>query len=346
MIDHLGFRDHFTSTSSIAMRSGPFDHRRARVAPRMDLLEELDVLALQPRDGRVEVGRAQRPVVVDLAARADQAAARPRPDRNRDVVEVDAAGRVAHEAGLRKRGPGRRRVGLGVAVAARRRRPAAPPRPCGIVAPRCVDVPLHRAARMLVVHVHVVEALGRARLRVLDHRAVRAAQIAEAALPRRLHALRAHLENLFLRRQPGQRVARHVDQLAVGRVPHLRDRQPHLAEVLVVLARVGRVPAEVPHRRLRSGQLVLRRRRDLGEEDVDVAGLHRLEPVEGRLRRRQRERLRVVRRRRRRVGRVQMDVMEVQRLDFRGRVPARAARRCQPRRRRRAMRAMNFMRIP
>src|SRR5579862_8714192 len=94
---------------------GPFDHRRPRGAPRVNLLEELDVLALQPRDGGVKVRRAQRPVVVDLAARTDEAAARPRPDRDRDVVEVDAAGRDADEAGLRERRPRRWRVGLGVA---------------------------------------------------------------------------------------------------------------------------------------------------------------------------------------------------------------------------------------
>ena len=99
-----------------------------------------------------------------------------------------------------------------------------------------LHVPLHRALRMLVVHVHVVEALDRAGLCVLDHRVVGAAQVPEAALARRLNASFAKLENLLLRREAGQRVTRHVDQLAVLRVPHLRDLQPHRAEPLVVLA--------------------------------------------------------------------------------------------------------------
>ena len=60
---------------------------------------------------------------------------------------------------------------------------------------------------MLVIHVDVIEAFDRAGLRILDHRAVGSAQIAEAALPRRLRPLRAHFEDLFLRGQPGQRVA-------------------------------------------------------------------------------------------------------------------------------------------
>src|SRR5580765_5552360 len=76
---------HFDELDRDAIR--PLDHRRARVAPRVDLFEELHVLALQARDGGVQIRRAQRPVVVDLPARADEAAARPRPNRDRDVVE-------------------------------------------------------------------------------------------------------------------------------------------------------------------------------------------------------------------------------------------------------------------
>src|SRR5262245_63733791 len=82
-----------------------FDHRRTRAAPGVNLLEELDVLALQPRDGRVEVRRAECPVIVDLAARTGEAAARPRPDRDRDIVEIDAARGIADEAGLGERRP-------------------------------------------------------------------------------------------------------------------------------------------------------------------------------------------------------------------------------------------------
>jgi hypothetical protein len=60
-------------------------------------------------------------------------------------------------------------------------------------------VPLHRAQWMLVIHVHVVEPLRGASLRVLDHSAVGTAEVAEAeaALARRLHALRSHLQNLL-----------------------------------------------------------------------------------------------------------------------------------------------------
>lgn len=63
-------------------------------------------------------------------------------------------------------------------------------------------VPFHSAKRVLVIHVNVVKTLGGASLRVLDHRAVRTAEVAEAALARRLDALRAHLKNLLLSRKP------------------------------------------------------------------------------------------------------------------------------------------------
>ena len=73
----------------------------------------------------------------------------------------------------------------------------------------------------------------------------------------------------------------------------------------------------MPHRGLRSRQLVLRRRRHFREQQVDVAGLDGFEAVERRLRRRLGERLRVVGRSSRRVHRVQVHVMKVHRLDFR-----------------------------
>src|SRR4029079_8568472 len=60
------------------------DHRGARAAPRVNLLEDLHVLALQPLDRRGQVGGADRPVIDQLAARADETAARPRPNRDRD----------------------------------------------------------------------------------------------------------------------------------------------------------------------------------------------------------------------------------------------------------------------
>ena len=226
---------HLISTISIAMRSGPSIIAARELPHGWISSRNFTPSRLQSRDRLIEIGRADRPVIDDLAARADQAAARPRTDRDRDVVDQHAAGRIAHEAGLRKRRPRRRRVGLGLAVLERRRRRRR------ALARRHLraevrDVPVHRAVRMLVIHVHVIEALGRPRLRVLDHRAVGPAQVAEAAFARRLRALRAHLEDLFLRRQSRQRVARHVHELAVGGVPHLRDRQSHRAELLVVLA--------------------------------------------------------------------------------------------------------------
>src|SRR5690242_20813185 len=75
------------------------------------------------------------------------------------------------------------------------------------------DVPLNRAQRMFVIHVHVVEALHLAGLRVFDERTVGSAQITETALPRWLHALGAHLQDLLLRGRPGQGVAGHITSL-------------------------------------------------------------------------------------------------------------------------------------
>ena len=74
-----------------------------------------------------------------------------------------------------------------------------------------------------MVHVNVIKPLHVAGLRVLDQSAVRAAQIAEAALSRGLHALRSHFQNLFLRGKARQRIAGHIHELAIGGVPHLRD---------------------------------------------------------------------------------------------------------------------------
>ena len=74
------------------------------------------------------------------------------------------------------------------------------------------DVPVGGAGGMLVVHVHVIEALDGARLRVLDHHAVRAAEIAEAARRHgRIHLgpFGAKFEHLLLRREAGRR-HRHI----------------------------------------------------------------------------------------------------------------------------------------
>src|SRR5712691_9699958 len=180
---------------------GSLDHSRAQAAPRADLLERLYPFALQSRHRCWQIRCAERPVINNLSARADEAATRPRANQDRDVAEADAAGWVAHETGFRKRRPRRRRVQLGMAIAVRRRYwPSA-----ASLRDRSTEVrrvPLHRAQRVLVIHVYVVETLRGASLRVLDHRAVGAAEVAEAALARRLHALRPHLENLLLRWQP------------------------------------------------------------------------------------------------------------------------------------------------
>ena len=116
-----------------------------------------------------------------------------------------------------------------------------------------------------MIHVNVIEALHLAGLSVLDQRAVRTPKIAEASLPRGLHARGSHFQDLLLGGKPGQGVARHVHELAVCGVPHLRDFQTLGAELLVVFARVRGIPAEVPHRGLRPSQLCLGRRVDLGE---------------------------------------------------------------------------------
>src|SRR6185503_11021730 len=83
----------------------PFNHGRAHVAPWMNLFEELDAFALQPCHGPIEVRDAQRPVIDEVATRADETAAGPRANGNRDVVEEHRAGRIPDEAGLGERRP-------------------------------------------------------------------------------------------------------------------------------------------------------------------------------------------------------------------------------------------------
>src|SRR5947209_2977991 len=123
-------------------------------------------------------------MVHDLSARADEAAAGPWADGDGDVVEGDVPGRLAHEAGLGKRGPCGRSVRSRVAVTARgRRRGTSSLRH---LRAEMRGIPLHRAQRVLVIHVDMIEALDRSGLRVFDHRAVWAAQVAETAFARRL----------------------------------------------------------------------------------------------------------------------------------------------------------------
>src|SRR4030095_6068553 len=257
---------------------GPLDHGGPHTSRRVDLFEELDALSFQPAHGTVEVGNTQGPVIDDVPPRADQSSAGPRPDQNGDVVEVHAAGRLPDETRkLEERGPGRRSGGrLG-----RRTAPALWKRGTEVL-----DVPAHGTQRMLVIHVHVVEPLHLTGLCVLDQRAVWTAEIPEASLPGRRSALRPQFQDLLLRRKSGQRVARHVDELSIGSVPHLGDLEAHRAKSLVVLARVWSVPAEVPDRRLWSGQLGLWRRVDFREEQIEVAGFDGFVTIEHRLTRR------------------------------------------------------------
>ena len=163
--------------------------------------------------------------------------------------------------------------------------PASPRRAAGSFRAEMQAVPLHRAHRMLVIHVHVVEALGGARLRVLDHRAVRPAQIPEAALPRRLRPFRPQFENLLLRWKTWQRVARHVHERAVRSVPHLRDLQAHRrgSDRCTCASWAYSTRSATPRSAGRSVRSAAAS--PPSEQDVDVAGLDRLEAVVGRLRR-------------------------------------------------------------
>jgi hypothetical protein len=161
-------------------------------------------------------------------------------------------------------------------------------------------------------------------LSILNHRSVRPAQITKASLSGWLHSLASHLQDLLLRWQAWQSVARHVHELAVGGVPHLRDFQAFGVEVFVVLARVRRIPAEMPDRGLGPGQLCLRRSVYLREEQIYVACFDRLIAIERRPGGRHWKRLQVV------VGgsfwvhRIQMNVMNMHRRD--GRLPLREDR--------------------
>ena len=76
---------------------GSLNHGRPRVAPRVNLFQELDPFALQPGHSRIQIRNAKGPVIDDMPARADEAPARPRPDQNVDVVEQDASGRLANK---------------------------------------------------------------------------------------------------------------------------------------------------------------------------------------------------------------------------------------------------------
>ena len=59
---------------------GPLNHCGPSVAKRVDLLEEPDTFIRQPAHHRPKIGNAERPVIDDVPARADEPAAGPWPD--------------------------------------------------------------------------------------------------------------------------------------------------------------------------------------------------------------------------------------------------------------------------
>src|SRR5207247_9241223 len=75
----------------------------------MNVLQKLDSFALQPGHRGRQIGNAERPVVDNVPACADEAATRPRPDRNRDVIEEYGAGGITDKT--RKLGKRRPRGG-------------------------------------------------------------------------------------------------------------------------------------------------------------------------------------------------------------------------------------------
>src|SRR2546427_95921 len=70
------------------------------------------------------------------------------------------------------------------------------------------DVPLDRTQRVLMIHMDVIEPLDLAGLSIFDQRIVWASKIPKTSLARRRDSLGAQFQNLFLRRQSGQRIAR------------------------------------------------------------------------------------------------------------------------------------------
>src|SRR5213080_4639548 len=132
---------------------------------------------------------------------ADKAAARPRPDGNRDVIEEYGAGGIPDKTRkLGKRWPRGGSVWL-LAVAGRLRRSP------GIRRDRCSkmhNVPLDRTQRELMIHMDVIEQLDMAGLNIFDQRIVWASKIPKTSLARRGDSFGAQFENLFLRRQSGQ----------------------------------------------------------------------------------------------------------------------------------------------
>src|SRR3981189_632537 len=84
---------------------GSLNHGRPRVAPRVDLFEELNPFALQPGHSLWQGRNPEGPMINEMPACADESAARPGTDQNADGDEDDAPGRLANKT----RKPGERR---------------------------------------------------------------------------------------------------------------------------------------------------------------------------------------------------------------------------------------------
>src|SRR5215471_10090271 len=106
-------------------------------------------------------------MIDEVSAGADEPAARPRSNRDRDVVEEHVAGGIANKAWKLEEGrPGGRRVRpLAVPGGRSWRRAGGGWRNGGAEVCR---VPLHGAQRVLVIHMDVVEPLHLTALSVFD----------------------------------------------------------------------------------------------------------------------------------------------------------------------------------
>jgi hypothetical protein len=213
-------------------------------------------------------------VIVEVAAGArERLVVLPHVAGQRDVAEHDGGRRGPEHSLTLERGPGALGPARHAAGGLRHPGGGGPTRNHGRV--EVLLIPELSAERIIVEHVHVIEALGRMVAGVFDQRMVGAFHVAEPPAAGRLDPLGLGLGDLRLRStrhaaRPGPGVAADED-----RAPFVRSVEGQELDVLTAcvgveaLARVGDVPAEVPERRLRR-----RRRRggDLGEEHQHVVG--------------------------------------------------------------------------
>src|SRR5215813_14607603 len=129
-------------------------------------------------------------------------------------------------------------------------------------------IPELGTVRVVLVHVHVVEALRRVIAGILHERAVGALHVAEASDARGLHAARPRLRDLRLGQARGATGARPgiaADEDRAALVARVEGQEGDLGARLVRVeagARVNDVPAEMPEGTLRRGD---GRRRDAVE---------------------------------------------------------------------------------